>query len=218
MTKLYRLLTLSALLGLAVTNVQAIKLDFGNTGDSMIAFDGLGNFTFEDSTQAGSVGFDFAITGSTGDDSAVGLLGNLGGSFAIGTISGNSAPVTGSGTLSITDASMVQLTATVDWVNIKQEDAAGGLNTLASINLSSISYGGSNADLLAMLSASQTGKVVVTFQWDEVVSLASLKTTEQDTSYSGSMTAPISVPDGGSMIAMLGMAVLGLGALRRKLQ
>ena len=212
-TNIVKSLAVASALSFGALQADAIILDFAAQGDSAISFDGSGDFSFVDDTVSG---YDFEVTGSTGLGTAIGTFGNIQGTFTIGTVVGNSAPVTGSGTLSIDDGVAV-LTATVEFVDISQMGALGGLNTMATVNLSSISYVGGNSDLLALVSASGEGIATVTYQFTAPTTLASLKVTDTETSYSGSITAPVGVPDGGSTIMLLGLALVGLNSLRKRI-
>jgi len=203
------------MLGATIIPAQAaLTLNFSNVTNANITFSG-GSFSFVD----GDGGYDFSITGSAGGTGdAVGLLGNLGGSFAIGTISDLGggllqAPVTGAGSLSINDGSNL-FTADVDWKNIRTLDTAGGLNATGSINLTNLAYSGSFQDLLQLKNA-LTGIGVITFQFIPAVSLTDLKTGQYNNSYSGTFAAaPVPEP---TSIFLFGSMLLGCGIwLRRR--
>jgi hypothetical protein len=99
-------------------------------------------------------------------------------------------------------------------MDISQTGTAGGLNTVGAVNLTGVTYGGSNADLVA-LKNNTTAYNVLTFQFVPAMSLATLATSQASTSFSGTITT--NVPDGGTTIAMLGMALAGVAFFRRKL-
>jgi hypothetical protein len=186
--------------GLATANTD---IGYSNIGGSSIGFDGSGNFT---------VGT-FDITSG----SAIGLLGNVSGSFSIGPITTmfgmSSASVSGSGILTITDGSHV-LTGNLSWVDIVQIGTIGGLNMQGTVNLTGITYNGSNADLAA-LAAAGSATDVLSFQFTSGTTLSSLATSAQTSSFSGGISAS-SVPDGGATVALLGFGLVGIEGLRRR--
>jgi len=193
---------------------RAITLDFSNLDHTDVIFAG-GAFSFSSTN-----GYQFSITdvqGGVGD--SIGLDGYVspGGPFTIGaiTISGpiQSAPVTGSGTLFITDAQNTNLTGTITWLNITTLGVGGILDLQGQVNLTSITYPGINSDLGA-LAAAGSASDVVTFQFTPAETLTQLKTGGGQTSYSGSITA---VPEPGAA-TLVGMGLMGLLAFchRRK--
>jgi hypothetical protein len=185
--------------GLAIGNTD---IGYANTVGSTVSFDGSGNFT---------VGT-FDITSG----SASGLLGNVSGGFSIGTITpigfgASFATVSGTGLLTITDGSHV-LTGNLSWVDIVQMGTIDGLNMQGTVNLTGITYDGSNADLMA-LAAAGSATDTLSFQFTSGVTLSSLATTAQSSSFSGSISA---VPDGGATVALLGFGLVGIEGLRRR--
>jgi hypothetical protein len=201
----------------------SIVLDFANLVGTSVNFAG-GSFSFSSNIN----GYQFVITGvSGGVGDSVGLDGYVqpGGPFTIGTISGSdgfeTAPVTGSGMLYITDAQSKNLMGTIQWVDITSIGGGGGsggvLNLNGTINLTGLSYPGYNNDLGA-LSAANSAIDVVTFQFIPGETLAQLKATAGlSTSYSGNITA---VPEPPTMIAgallLLPFAASTLRILRKR--
>jgi len=177
---------------------KAITLDFQGLDGTVINFATNSTFGFTSTN-----GYQFSISsvqGGVGD--SVGDNGFLspGGAFAIGaiTITGGlqSAPVTGTSTLHITDNATLDLTGTINRVSIATISVAGVLNLNGQVNLTAITYSGANSDLAA-LAAAGSGEDVVTFQFVPAKTLTQLTTTGGQTSYSGSIT---SVPEPGTWV------------------
>jgi len=199
-------LSLAAALALT-SNATAVTIDYASADMSFIKFDGAGNFSFTPAANS------FNVTSG----SAVGLQGDMSGSYAIGaitTIGGvSTASVTGSGTLKIHDGAF-DLTGTLTWVDIEQFGTGGTLNTVGDLNLTGITYSGANADLVALKNAGSAGDVL-TFQFIPAQTLTFLKANAAQTSFSG--TIHTNVPDGGLTLSLLGFALVGIEGVRRKL-
>lgn len=215
------------LIAAAAHQAQAISLDYGSVGNAHILFNAATDtFTFVNSSSA-NAGFGFSINSGSGvgyDGSSLGLLGTITGTFTIGTITGGgvqNAPVTGPGTVSIDDGFGFFFTGTVAWGSIFTLGANGGGNNVAAINLTGTSYAGLNNDLLA-LNNTLGNQAVMTFGFGFVPAenLTDLTTPggAQQSSFTGDLDAnpPVSTPDGGATIGMLGLGMLALGAFRRK--
>jgi hypothetical protein len=130
------------------------------------------------------------------------------------------APVTtigAPGSFSIFDGTF-WFTSEISWISIYTNGTGGGLNAGGSLNLSNVSYTGTNADLVA-LSVASDRTAVISFQFVPARSLTQLTSGgTKSTSYSGSVNGtppPLHVPDGGSVLAMLGATLLGLQGCRR---
>ncbi len=195
--------------GMALTfasAAHALTFNYASEPNAAIVFNGAGGFTFTGASN------NFQVTSGT----ANGLLGEITGAYTIGAIttvgSTSTAPVSGSGTFVIHDGAN-NLTGTLTWVNISQTGTAGGLNTVGSVNLTGITYGGSNADLVA-LKNNATAYNVLTFQFVPAVSLTTLATTSASTSFSGTITT--NVPEGGTTLLLLGIALAALALVPRK--
>jgi len=218
----YLLATASIGLVTAV-NLGAQGLNFASTPGSTIQFNG-NQSTFGYSPSASSIfggiflGSNWEVGSENGSGTAaIGLLGTFNsGPFTIGAISetsngtdvDESAPVTGpGGVLSINDGSGFNLTGNVNWFDIATHNYAGGINSKLVVNVTGLSYGGSNPDLLALGQAG-TGQLDLTFQFAPGRSLADLTegSGPYNTSFSGSLTV---VPEPTSTACIL----LGLGAL-----
>jgi hypothetical protein len=191
-----------------VDSAKAVQFDYSSTPGSFIHFDGMHHFTF---TPAAN---NFVV----GNGTCAGCFGEITGTFTIGTITQGppgffSAPVTGSGTFVIHDGMGNNLTATVTWVDIQQHGTAGNLNVSGQANLSNIMYSGTNPDLVALKNA-VSGSNVLSFTFNPAVSLFQLRNGpgSHDTSFSGTVS---SLPDGGTTVALLGIALAGIGGASR---
>ena len=200
--------------GLASPSQAAITLNFQSLDGTVINFATNSTFGFTSTN-----GYQFSISsvlGGVGD--SVGLDGYLspGGPFTIGGISIvgglQSASVTGTSTLHITDNATLDLTGTINWVSIATISVAGVLNLNGQVNLTAITYSGTNSDLAA-LAAAGSGEDVVTFQFVPAKTLTQLTTTGGQTSYSGSIT---SVPEPGVWVLVAMGAGLGIFLRGRK--
>lgn len=203
-------------------NALNLILNFGPTDGSSIQFNGSQNsFQFNN----GFNGYQWTITTETGGSSAVGLNGSvLNGPFNYGpiTISGSgfteseSATVLGPlGTLDINAGPLNDLTGTVNWINIATFYTVGGfLNAAVNVNLSNISYSGSNPDLQT-LKANQPGILDVSFQFlpGETLTQLSTGTGPYTTSFSGSIITAVPEP---TSIALAGLGGLTLLLFRRQ--
>jgi hypothetical protein len=207
-------LPLAAVLFFVTQQASAsLVLNFSNLDDTQMTFAG-GTFSFSSND-----GYQFSITsvnGGVGD--SVGLEGYVspGGPFTIGSITINgstqTAPVTGSSTLHITDANSVDLTGTVQWNDITTLGVGGIVDLTGAVNLTGIAYAGTNNDLKA-LAAAGSASDVLSFQFVPAQTLTQLKTTGGSTSYSGSIAAAVPEP---AAISLLGAGVLSLLASRRR--
>jgi hypothetical protein len=214
----------------ATAHADTLTLNFssipGGTGSS-IHFNGAngagttGSFDFVNAVGGPGSGFDFQIDNSNGllfnalGGDATGLFGNITGNFNIGAISVagpiQSAAVTGSGTFSISDG-VNSLTGTLVFHNITTIGTAGILNLNGDLNVTAISYAGTNVDL-SLLAAAQDGNLAINFTLLPPKTLTQLTADDFNgsiNSYDGAVTA---VPEPTSM-ALLGIGTLLAGAYR----
>lgn len=206
----------AGLLGVAASqNAAAITLDFASITGANVSFQN-GNFVFNNN----GAGYSLGITGSTGVGNSVGDFGSISGVYNIGNITTlgalQTAPVTGSGTMLINDGSL-NMTGTVVWDTIATYGVGTTINVLGTLNLTGITYTGTQSDLLA-LAAAGSGFEAITLQFASPQTLTALKAANSAvrTSFSGNITS--AVPDGGLTAMLLGMGMLGLGFVRRMVQ
>ncbi len=219
------LITLVCLMGVALAASSAFAqteiVTFTNPlsgGDLTITGSGSG--------VGGSIDFSGGILldGSTHGDTA-GLTGTITGTYSWTNAGitpeggGTQAPLSGSGTISISDGDGHNLTGTVVSMEKIETNAAGDfmpVNDLLVLNLSGLSYSGTNADLLA-LATLDAGKAELDFTGNLVTTgntLYSLQIGTETIAYTGDIKI---VPLPGSVL-LLGTGLLGLALLgfRRK--
>ncbi|PWU12006.1 MAG: hypothetical protein C5B51_01635 [Terriglobia bacterium] len=184
---------LSYTLHFSSSPTSQITAFLASTTNSVISFGG-GQFTFQHNQGPG----DFVITSDiNGDGSAAGLTGTIAGAFTIGNITQinpnvQQAPVTGTGTLTITDAGGVSLTGTVDFLDIETVGTGGTLDSAGLLNVTNMVYSGTNGDLLK-LAKYGTGVIVGVFQFVPGKTVTDLKNAPADsplqTSFAASVTS-----------------------------
>jgi hypothetical protein len=135
---------------------------------------------------------------TSGPAGLTGLQGNIGGVFTVGAITVNgslqTAPVTGSGTFSIVDAGGFALSGTLQWLDVFTLGTTGGTNVGGTVNLTGLTYTGSNADLIALRNL-LAASVVSSFQFVPGIPLTDLVNGGiNSTSYSGTLTARVPEP------------------------
>jgi len=214
---------------------EFIRLDFSSNAGGGIVIDptnvgaAIGTVHFNPGTVGAGTGTMFQVTNSTGVGDSVGLFGDITGTYNV-----NGPIVTaanGDQTASVVDGAGAthqvvihdglgnNFVADVDWINIKSSGAIGGLNAQAVVNLTNVSYAGTNADLaaLATLAGNTRGTAVISFQLASNANLHTLfdvNTSPVRTSFSGSLTA--TPAPAGLVLLCLGGASLGLGGLVRR--
>jgi len=213
-----------AVVGLALWGVpsygQPLALDFSANTGATLQFNGASDsFQFTTATN----GYQWHITTETGGSSAVGLNGSfLNGPFSYGPITS-----TGSGLTLVQQATVTSplanlvisdgtgnLTGIVSFIDIATfATSGGGMNANLTVNLTGVTYSGSNPDL-ELLKAEQPGTVDLSFQFSPGKTLTQLSTGTgpYTTSYSGSLSV---VPEP-STLALAGLGGLVLLHLRRR--
>jgi hypothetical protein len=215
-----RFSTITGLLLLSLSfQAKAITLNFQGLNGTVISFATNSTFGFTSTN-----GYQFSISSvSGGVMDSVGLDGyvNPGGPFTIGTIqifgSTQTAPVTGSGTLHITDTNATDLTGSVHWDSITTVGGGSGVIELTGVlNLTGIAYGGTSSDLGA-LAAAGAGTDDITLQFTPAQTLTQLASGGGQTSYSGTIYA-VPEPSAWVLVAMgtcLGVFRRGRSGIRR---
>ncbi len=197
---------LAAVLGGATLQVGAapLILNYGAAGIGAISFNSISggaDFSFPPNGAAAS---DFSVTTisgfsnpNSGASMLTGLLGDITGTYTyltsqittIGPV--QTAPVSGTGMFIIHDGLGHDFTANLDFVDVDTAGVGGTINFTGDVNLTNLSYSGTNANLLE-LAASPAGIVTATFQFTNAVSLTSIATMctsgNCSTSFSGSLS------------------------------
>jgi hypothetical protein len=194
------------------------SMNYSSIPNSTIQFNGAASsFQFN----AANTGDEWAIGNTSGGTgSAVGLLGAFSsGPFAYGPITSTTVPGYGTaeaatvlgplGGLSINDGGGYFLTGTVNWVQVETFNFIGGINANLNVNVTGLSYLGSNPDLLTLL-AGGSGAMNLTFQFSPGQTLTDLTTGSgpYQTTYSGSISTTV-VPEP-SQTALLGLGLIAL--------
>jgi len=224
--KLRHSLAILPLLLAGTASAQSLTFDFSSLGSALITFQGTGG-EFDFSPDA-TTGYDFQIAGATGSLAALdGLRGNINGTFTVNLGSPppsgdpQEAPVTGSGTLTISDNSGGVFTADIasSGYNAFTFGSIGGLNKESVVNLSSLTYVGGNPtnpsySALEQLANSGSAIETVSFQFLPAKSLTVLASggAVNFTTFSGSFEA---IPEPPTYAAILGCAALVLAGLFR---
>lgn len=210
--------SVAVVIGLALWVVrgygQSLNLGFSALTGAALQFNGASDsFQFVPATN----GYQWHITTETGGSSAMGLNGSFNnGPFSYGPITS-----TGSGLTLVQQATVLSplaqlvisdgtgnLTGSVNFINIATfATSGGGVNANLTVNLTGVTYSGSNPDL-ELLKGEQPDTLDLSFQFSPGKTLTQLSTGTGPyvTSFSGSISA---VPEPST----LALALTGLGGL-----
>ena len=172
------------------------------------------------------LGRGFVVTGSDGVGDSVGLFGQLGGTYSYTTASIvtagplKTAPVlTVGGTLTITDAALMSLTGQVAGIDVSTVGTGGLIDLNGTVNLTGVTYSGTNADLLQLKNEAALGGgiVALTFQFVPAKNLNQFAASGADSkaSYSGTITTGAVPEPSGLVLAGLG-SLVSLGCVLRR--
>ncbi len=201
-----------------------ISVNFSNAAKASMGFKGTGSgATFQFSSNGKGQGFQItAVNGITG---TLPTYGTIGGTFSYTTSSivtkgsQQTATVTSkNGSLSISDGNGYSLTATLAMASVSTNGTAGSLNLNSAVNLTNVSYSGTNKALLELESqiASEGGAVVtISFLTGMTLKQLAASGAVNTNSYLGSMLV---APEPSTMaLAALGtMGLIGYSLRRRK--
>jgi hypothetical protein len=215
-------LALAAILGVCFgPSARAdLTLAMSNATSSSVEFIGSGTgATFQFNNNSSGQGFKVTSSSSgTGSNTAVGLSGTLGGTYSYTTASivtngstQTALVTTNNGSLTISDGTNL-LTGTVTGVNVSTTGVLGVVDMSGAINLTNVSYSGTNADLLKLMNEAKGngGVVTISFQFLPAKTLTQLAASGSDkkTSYSGSIATTVAPEP--SSLAITGIAALGM--------
>jgi len=204
----------------AVPSYGQLTLNFAANTGTALQFNGASDsFQFS----SGTNGFQWHITTESGGSSALGLNGSFNsGPFHYGPITSTGsgltlvqkATVTGPLANFIINDGSGNLSGTVNLLDVETfATVGGGMDANLTVNLTGVTYSGSNPDLL-FLKAHQPGTLDLSFQFSPGMTLTQLSTGTGPfvTSYSGSLMV---VPEP-SALALAGLGGLILLHLRRR--
>jgi hypothetical protein len=209
--RIYHVSCLALFLALnGVSYGSTLEFDFASTTGANLSFNGTnGTFTFAPDAS----GHEFQINNvSGGTGSALNLFGTISGTFTVGTISGDSAPVTGSGVLTVSDGTS-NFTADISLSSINKGGPMGVINPSEVVNLSNAHYSGSNADLHAFANGLNQTALLGFFNGHSLSELKSGGSTV-NTAFSGSLVdaaaaTPVVPEPNAIVMALAAMPALG---------
>jgi hypothetical protein len=220
----------AAVIGLCIGPVAraGLVLDISSEVGANVDFKGTGtgaSFVFNNSQS----GYGFTITDSSGVGDSLGLHGTIGGtstytkaSIVTFGLQQTASATTSGGTLTITDSSLVSLTGKLVGVNVATMGTGGAVDVNGAVNLTNVSYSGTNADLLELTreAAASGGIVAISFQFVPGERLTDLAASGSDlkTSYSGTITTAVAPEPASLTLVCIALGTIVLGMRRRKLR
>jgi hypothetical protein len=199
-----------------ITQFSSVSDTGGTLPGAFIAFTGGPSRTI--TFPGAPSGYDFIINQSDAP-SMIGIQGNINGTFTVGTISSlgslQTAPVSGTGTFSLTDSSGYVLSADLVWDEIFTYGGSGGLNPSNSLNLTNWTYAGADPVFMAIVNGTERNETL-SFQFSPGKSLTQLMGTGayNQATYSGAFSM---LPEPGTLLMLLaGSAVLRLRRQRKR--
>jgi len=214
---------------IAVGSARAdIELDFSAPVGATVHVKGSGSSaTINFNTiNVGGLPTDIQITNVIGGvGTSAGFYGVLSGTYsysAVTTVGPTQTAVlsTVGGHLLIRDSSNVGLNATVAGVDISTTGTGTTMNVSGTINLSAVSYAGTDADLIQLKNeaAINGGVLVVTFQWRTSTSLTDMekRTFDKTNSFSGLVATSVPEPSALAIAGLGALGMVGCGLRRRR--
>jgi hypothetical protein len=206
---------LTAVACIQPASAALVSAGFGSNTGASIDFTGGSNFSFTSTSIGG-----FQIKSESGGAALINLDGDITGTYNIGTVTTfgptEMAPVTGSGQLIIYDGGGTtgsQFTATLTWLAMSQTGTGVNANVNGTVNLSAMSYSGSNADLLSLKNTgSGLGIATLALTFNSTTTLDQLKTGVFHDNYTGTIS-PLPEP-GFYGVLCLGLISIVAGAKR----
>ena len=216
-----RILAVSVVaLGCSLGTTRAdIVINFSSLAGGGVYFDGQSHFSFIPAPTTSQFQVTDIGTQESGDDGYITSPSPSG--FSIGTVgldeNGNEvAPISGNGSFTIVDHNGLDFSGTVTWLSMSASPGFGGLNLNAILNLSSITYLGTEADLVAIQNIGAASDIITFTIDDQTADLYSLKSTPDTIdNFNGLVYAAVPVPEPTTLFAGALFALpFGAGALR----
>jgi hypothetical protein len=174
------------------TSRGSVVLDFSNLSGASVSFDGNRDFTFDPAPTSAQ----FSITSAGPENGDVGYITSpTPNGFTIGAITTvgpvQTAPVTGTGTVTINDGTGHPFTGSINWQTVRTIGGGSELNISGALDLATISYSGSQADLVALEQIGAASESLnFTFVPTETLSYLATHATSTE-NFSGAIIVPV---------------------------